>query len=197
MKNTLITMSLVTLTALMSSPLLAQSLPQLSGTAGSGSAESYLVLDFENGTATTPDDSYAFGYLYNPTAQPDGFTMVQALANAKIGFSYTSTSYSFGDAIDSFSYHGLTEGGFQSSGYWSYYTTASDPVFTQADSSAVGMDDRTLSDGSYDGWAYDTGANPVPVTPMAVSTAVPEANASWLLLLGLPLILVAARRRAR
>jgi hypothetical protein len=196
MKHTL-PFALSSLLALCAGPVLAQGLqPQLSATVGSGVNESYLVLDFETSTSQTPDASYAFGYLYSPSstgAEPNGLEMIQALQSANIGFDDTATTYSFGTAIDSFSYNDLSEGGFQSNGYWSYYTSTNG-VFGQ--SSNVGAGVRTLSNGSYDGWAWDTGSDPVPVTPFAAS-AVPEDGSAYLLLLALPFGFLATRRRIR
>jgi hypothetical protein len=188
-------MTAACLMALPLGPVLAQApQPLLSGTVGSGVNESYLVLDFETGTSQTPDATYAFGYLYSPSTtgtEPNGLDMIQALQSANIGFDDTVTTYSFGTIIDSFSYNGLSEGGFQSNGYWAYYTSPSS-VFGQE--SNFGLVDRTLSNGSFDGWAWDTGSDPVPVTPFA-SNAVPEAGSAWLLLLALPFGFLAARRR--
>jgi hypothetical protein len=176
MKHTL-PFALSSLLALCAGPVLAQGLqPQLSATVGSGVNESYLVLDFETSTSQTPDASYAFGYLYSPSstgAEPNGLEMIQALQSANIGFDYTATTYSFGTAIDSFSYNDLSEGGFQSNGYWSYYTSTNG-VFGQSSNVGAG----------------------VPVTPFAAS-AVPEDGSAYLLLLALPFGFLATRRRIR
>jgi hypothetical protein len=191
MKTTLIvsTLGLLTLAAL---PASSQAVtPLLSGTAGTGSAESFLVLDFEDGLV---NDNYAFGYFYDPNAATPvtGYDMVEGLANANLGLTAPTTDYSFGEAIDNFSYNGQSMGGFQSNGYWSYYLSSDGENWQ---SSGVGMSDRDLTNGSYDGWAWDAGTDPLPVTPLAGS-AVPEAGAGWLCLAAaLPLLWIARRRK--
>lgn len=201
MKNTLAFAMITSLCTLASArPLLAETtLPLLSATVGSGSSESYLVLDFENATATTPDESYAFGYLYNQPVsgtQLSGFDMINALTNANIGFSSTYTYYpSFGeDAIDTFTYKGFSEGDFQTNSYWNYWLSPDGQHWT---SSFVGVNERPLTNGSYDGWAFDlNGANPTPTTPL-IASATPEpseAELMALMALGLGGLLIKARR---
>ncbi|MBV9851769.1 MAG: PEP-CTERM sorting domain-containing protein [Armatimonadetes bacterium] len=197
MKRTLLT-TLSCLSALAVGPVLAQTPPfPLVQTIGSGSNESFFVLDFEDGSSSP---SYAFGYLYNEPAtgpQLTGYDLINALVNANIGLTDTVTQYSFGPAIDSFSYAGHSQGGFQNNGYWSYWLSNDGQNWT---ASNFGPADphSTLTNGSYDGWAYDVNSQVTngPVTPR-ISPAVPEPDAAWLLLAGLPVLLAARRRRAR
>ncbi len=199
MKHTL-PLALASLLALSAGPVLAQSLPPLlSQTVGSGGSESFLVLDFQDGTAT---QSYAFGYRYSGTQYVSD--EIAALANANIGFGvgyYTgygpADGNSLGVAPTLFAYRGHSQDGGSTFGnsYWSLWTSP-DGVDTDWAASNNGASSTALTDGAYDGWSWNSGPSfpgPTPVTPR-VSAAVPEAGNAWLVLLSLPLAFVARRR---
>lgn len=77
-------------------------------------------------------------------------------------------TYSFGDALV-----GVAIGDDQDSGfgtppdyldYWHYWTRESSDAAWE--SSMIGFSDRMLTDGSEDGWVFDSDAAPVPAAPV-------------------------------
>ncbi len=193
-------LALASLLAVSVTPALAQGLqPLLSQTVGSGSNESFLVLDFQDGTA---QPSYAFGYRYNGIQNVSD--EIAALANANIGFGlgyYTryapADNNPLGVAPTLFSYQGHSQDGGQTFGnsYW-VLQTSPDGADANWTPSNFGASSTALTSGTYDAWSWNAGPSfpgPAPVTPR-VSAAVPEAGAGWLALLALPLALVVRRR---
>ena len=161
--------------------------PQVTQTVGSGSNESFFVVDFQDGTV---DHSYAFGYLYD--GSKTGADLITALSSgAGLGATYL---YS-GGAVNSFTFNGHSEAGFENEAYWSYYLGNDGRNWSY---SSTGIKGRTLSNGSWDGWSWDmNSADPLPLTPTAPAP-VPEASTAASL--GLVLALgaggfLASRRR--
>ena len=178
----------------------AQTSPFLvSQTVGTGSNESFLTVDFQDGSA---DHSYLFGYRYDGAKTgADLLDAVAAQTGLTVGY-YPGYGPNDGNALgvapNLFSFQGHTQDGgpnFTNS-YWSYFLSPDGKNWQPAN---FGASSTPLSNGSYDGWSWADNVPypqmpPTPVTPRAA--AVPELGVGWLLLAGLPLLL-AARRRAR
>lgn len=124
--------------------------------AGSGSSEAIVVVDFE----ATGGDSYAFGFRWDGSATAyDALVAIDAAGD----LDFEATYYSgWGYFIDNFYYN--SESGEQSY-YWQYFTSSDGIVWT---SSWVGMSDRVLTDGSWDGWynSWDPGVSPLAPVPV-------------------------------
>lgn len=128
---------------------------------GSGPDVAHVVVEFTTG------DAVQFNYAFTPDAGSPltGFNLLGDIAAATVGtaepFSFTSTHYSFGDAIDTMTYGTLTDGtGYvPPDGYWHYWTKpTADSTWGYSD---VGVSDRTVSNGTFDGWTFSD-ASPVP-----------------------------------
>lgn len=178
----------VLLTALSSAAHAQTFTPQITQTVGSGSQESFFVLDFQDGSV---DHNYAFGYFYD--GAKTGADLISALSSgANLGVSYL---YS-GGVVNGFSFNGHSEAGFSGDGYWSYWLGTDGQSWK---SSGVGIKGRTLSNGSWDGWSWDAnGSNLPPVTPAApVPEASPTVSFGLLLALGAGGAALSARKKAR
>lgn len=191
MKNITTFAALAALFATLSGAARAQTFtPQITQTVGSGSLESFFVVDFQDGTV---DHNYAFGYFYD--GAKTGADMISALSSeAGLGVTYL---YS-GGVVNGFSFNGHSEAGFSNDGYWSYWLGSDGQHWK---SSGVGIKSRTLSNGSWDGWSWAAnGANPLPVTPTA-SAPVPETATTvsfgLLLVLGAGGAALSARKKVR
>ena len=151
--------------------------PQITQTVGTGSSESFLTLDFQDGTT---DHNSAFGYFYNGTKT--GADMLAALAggtNLNVGY---DPNYSPGNPsgvlVTSFSLNSHTETGGDVN-YWSYWLGSDGQTWNY---SGVGASGRSLTNGSWDGWSWDVNnADIAPLTP----AAVPESSTVCLLSIGL------------
>lgn len=139
----------------------------LSGTAGSGSNASYLVVDF--GSA-----SYAFNYLWNTpqTGTVTGADLIGALSDQATGvpgLSYAGTVWpDMGLAVDSFGYDGHSGVSNYPDPWWNYWTGAAGGT---QESSGVGCSSRELSNGSIDSWVFSTDWTQAPNIP-----GVPEPS---------------------
>lgn len=144
----------------------------LSGTVGSGSNASYLVVDF--GSA-----SYAFKYLWSPEQHLTGLDLLHAATSA--GLTVTSHSAAYGEMIDSMSYGGNTGTASTASDWWNYpwwnYWTGSNggPIA----SASVGCSSSPLANGSVDAWVFTTdwaqtpaGVVPEPSSLLALASLV-------------------------
>lgn len=164
--------------------------PQITQTVGSGSLESFFVVDFQDGTV---DHSYAFGYLYDGTKT--GADLISALSS---GADLGVTTLFSGGAVNSFTFNGHSQAGFSNAGYWSYWLGSDGQHWK---SSGTGIKGRTLSDGSWDGWSWAAnGSNPQPVTPSAPAPVPETATAvsfSLLLVLGAGGAALAARKKVQ
>jgi hypothetical protein len=163
---------------------------------GTGSNESALVIDWEDGSS---QHELAWGYRWSGSAT--GEQMVQAIASANPNLTYLVSSFPpYGDFVDDFKFDGSAFG-FQShdqnstgqSAYWEYYQGigTSVPTFVSQDN---GFTVTALSDQSWDGWAWEPtySSNNVPgADPIAAPAAVPEPAS----VLGLALAAVLIRRR--
>lgn len=172
--------------------------PLITQTVGTGSEESFLTVDFHDGTA---DHNYAFGYKYD--GAKTGADMVAALnsdSSLKVGyvpgFSPTDGGSLYGVAVNSFAFGSHYEAGFENAYYWSYWLGNDGQNWNY---SGVGASGRDLSNGSWDGWSWDVNGTPnggpvdhPPLTP----AAVPEASSvvSLGLLLGFGVIVLRRKK---
>ena len=163
--------------------------PQITQTVGTGSSESFLTLDFQDGTT---DHNSAFGYFYD--GAKTGADMLAALtAGTSLNIGYYP-GYGPGDSsgvlVNSFSLNGHTKTG-TNTDYWSYWLGSDGQTWNY---SGVGASGRSLTNGSWDGWSWDANnANLAPLTP----AAVPESSTVCLFATGLlGLACTAIRRRA-
>ncbi|MGQ9809637.1 MAG: PEP-CTERM sorting domain-containing protein [Armatimonadota bacterium] len=147
----------------------------VSGSAGSGSSTSYLVLDFG-------PDSYAFVYYYDGVKT--GFDMLQDLSAAVPDLQFTYWDFGGGAVfVNTFAYgpYPATGGG---TTWWSYWLSDNGSDWSFA---PVGAGARVLSDGSWDGWSFvpsftDPATQPdVPLVPEPASlTVLGTLGAGWL-----------------
>lgn len=186
------TFMLVSLLTAFMSAAFAQSNLDPTFTAGTGTNESYMVVDFQDGTS---QPSFLFGYKYDGTKT--GLDMVEALSAydaPAVGYvpGYgPGTTSSLGPAIESFAFLGHSQAGFDINAYWGYYTKDAGVW----DYAPTGFSTRTLFNGSYDGWSFSNGTDPLPRDPGA---PVPEGNSALLLGFGMAgLALTAAKRCKR
>ena len=160
--------------------------PALTETVGSGSEESFFTLDFQDGTA---GHNYAFGYKYNGTQTGADFLAALSADTAlQVGY---DPGYGPGDNnpagvfVNSFGFNGHHEAS-PGNSYWAYFTGTNGQNWTY---SGVGASDRTLSNGSWDGWSWDADytnpVTPTPLTPAAVPEASSAVSLGVLTLLGL------------
>jgi hypothetical protein len=170
----------------------------IAGTYGSGPDESYLVVNFDNGPggANDPASNFVFGYLYGGVSNPapNAYDMIEGLTN--VGLLSTTTYYSsFAEhEIDTFSFSSNTSGaptGYDNStgAYWNYFwgtTSTINPSGTTGWTTAgSGIDDETLTNGSVDGWVWES------------SAPAPEASSCISMALGLCLVAVLALVQSR
>ena len=144
---------------------------------GSGSNTSWMQFEFTNGNI----------YLYEVAWDgPDmtGRDLVQIVQEAQPGFFIPHIeSFSFGDVLVGQAIGNDTDNGFGTPpdylDYWHYWTREhADDSWT---SSMIGFGQRLISDGSWDGWRFNSHDAPSPVPAPGV--------------LGLMLLSAAARRR--
>ena len=147
--------------------------PLLTATVGSGSEETFLTLDFQDGT---PNQSYAFGYKY------DGVKTGADLLNALASDGLTTQYIYSGAAVNGFTFDGHSEAGFSAAGYWAYYKAPDGQTWKYASTGVAGP----LTDGGWDGWSWAPNSQAVP--PVTPAAAVPEGSSlvslSLLMLLG-------------
>ena len=158
--------------------------PLLTATVGTGSEETFLALDFNDGT---PNSSYAFGYKYDGTKS--GADLLNALASSGL-----ATQYIFnGKAVNGFTFGGHSEAGFTQDNYWAYYKGSDGLNWKYAPVGVAGP----LTNGGWDGWSWTLGGNPAPpVTPAAVPEASSALSLSVLALLGLGALAVRRKKTA-
>ena len=127
---------------------------------GIGESTSTTIFQFGNG------NQYIFNISYDgaPTGRDSFDVITEEMPEV---FIPVIKSYDFGDFL-----LGLSIGDDENSGfgtppdyfdYWHYWTKE-----TMADaweSSMIGFSDRILSDGSMDGWVFDSGDAPIPAPP--------------------------------
>lgn len=167
---------------------------------GTGSNEAALVIDFHDGSAY---QSFAWGYRWNGTAT--GESMVDAIVAADPSLTDQVQSYSFGDALQTFTFDGTsagygthTQSGFNQNtpGFWDYYLGNGSAVPAWSESN-FGFGAVTLSNQDWNGWSWAANFNSTPPSDpiYAAPQSVPEP--SELLFGGLSLVGLAARRIRR
>ena len=128
---------------------------------GEGDSSSSILFQFTNGNQ----------YLYEVSYSSDDFTGLDAIQliadeSEELLFEYSVTSYSFGDALTSVAIGDDGDSGFGSPpdylDYWHYWVR--DDAGSEWGFSSVGFSDRVLSDGSWDGWVFNSNDVPIPVT---------------------------------
>jgi hypothetical protein len=127
---------------------------------GLGESTSTTIVQFGN------LNQYIFTINYDGT--PTGRDVFDFMVDALPGYVTPDIeSYEFGDFL-----YGLSIGDDHDEGfgtppdyfdYWHYWTK--DAMGDEWDSSLVGFSDRYLSDGSVDGWVFDSGDAPIPAPP--------------------------------
>ena len=124
---------------------------------GSGTNTSSLIFQFTNGNQYLYEISYS-----EPMSGREAFDVIEA---AQTGFFVADiVTFSFGDSL-----YGLTIGTDQDEGfgtepefldYWHYWTKSDEA--SNWEFSSVGFSDRMLSDGSWDGYVFNSNFAPVP-----------------------------------
>jgi hypothetical protein len=120
---------------------------------GTGANQAVMVVDL----TATGGQSHSFGFRWDGNAT--GYDMVKTIAGAG-DLDFTATTFpGFGTYIDNFTYGG--EAG-DINFYWQYFTGIPAGGSVAWTSSAIGMVDRVLADGSVDGWynGFDPGVTP-------------------------------------
>ena len=124
---------------------------------GEGSSTSSIVFQFTNGNQ----------YLYEVSYSDDltGREVFDVISDAQPGFFIPDiTVYDFGDSLTGLEIGSDSDSGFGTPpdylDYWHYWVRDSgqDPW----EFSSVGFSDRDLSDGSWDGWVFNSNLAPVP-----------------------------------
>jgi hypothetical protein len=144
---------------------------------GSGASASFVQFEFANTNA------YLYEVRYDGALFGDDLFAI--IASAQPGFfSYQVQSFSFGDALFGVSIGADSNEGFGTPpaylDYWHYWTR--EPGDASWTESFVGFGDRAVSNGSWDGWVFNSADVP---------TAVPAPGVMALL------ALAARRRRGR
>ena len=125
---------------------------------GSGANESTVQIQFGNG------NSYLYGVRYDGVETGQG--LFERIAAAQPGFfSFEVIGFSFGDALFAIAIGADSNSGFGNPpaylDYWHYWTRGdATGAWTE---SFVGFGDRTVSDGSWDGWVFDSADAPLQV----------------------------------
>jgi len=140
---------------------------------GTGSNTSRLQFDFTNG------NTYLYDVRYDGSLRGDDLFAI--VAEAQPGFfSYQIVSFSFGDALFAVTIGADSDAGFGTPplylDYWHYWTRSSDQSAWA--SSNVGFADRIVSDGSWDGWVFNSNSAPAAIPAPAAGVLIAGAAAS-------------------
>ena len=124
---------------------------------GSGASTSSFLFQFTNG------NQYLYEVSYDEPMS--GQDAVEFIMNEQAGYFVADiVTYSFGDVLNGLEIGGDFDEGFGNPpdylDYWHYWTK--DDVMDQWESSFVGFSDRTITDGSWDGWVFNSNDAPVP-----------------------------------
>ena len=146
---------------------------------GSGAQSSHVQIQFANG------NSYLYEVRYDVAGTSR--SLFDAIAAAQPGyFAFETIDFSFGTALVGIAIGGDSNAGFGTPpaylDYWHYWTRGS--AAAPWSESWVGFGARVVSDGSWDGWVFDSASEPANV---------PTPGAAILLALGLAP--TSARRR--
>jgi hypothetical protein len=153
---------------------------------GTGGSRALLVVDFG-------PESFAFGYRFD--GSKTGFDMVNDIATATDLDIVDDTEYG-GHLINTFGYHGYylsyDSHTWSSTHWWEYWTSPDGDVWT---SSWVGCGDRTLVDGTWDGWTWSPAWPAVGPAPDVPLVPEPSSLAALCSLAGLAASIKLLRRR--
>lgn len=126
-------------------------------TVGTGASASFVQVEFGNGNA----------YLYECRwdGAMTGQGLFELIASQQVGFfDFEVISFSFGDALFGISIGADADEGFGTPpdylDYWHYWTREGAGQWSE---SFIGFGDRVVSDGSWDGWVFDSSAAPASV----------------------------------
>lgn len=169
--------------------------------AGSGTNQSALVVDWNDGKA---NESLAWGFRWNGSAT--GLDLINAVTAADPHLHAEIQMFSFGAALRGFSYDADLDGLFTGAndhqaagfgfpgedGFWSYYLGGPSNGFPSWDFASTGADGRSLVNQSWDGWSW-TPTDTDGSTP-GVPTAAPVPEPATMAALGLGLLAVRRRR---
>ena len=156
----------------------------VSHSVGSGDLTSYMVIDF----GATGGDIVAFSYSWSGPTTPTSNDMIEAIVAA--GFlSWEYTDYTFGRAVDNFSYGDMTG---NTSLFWGL--SLGDVVDPGVEwiSSPVGVSDNFLSNNSLEGWYNGFNDDFSTIPPALPLVPAPGVMTGLLLVAG-----QSRRRRAR
>ena len=142
-------------------------------TVGSGASASHLQFQFGNG------NSYLYEVRYDGALFGDDLLAIVATAQPGF-FSYQVESFSFGDVLLGVSIGSDSDTGFGTPpdylDYWHYWTRESDGEgWTE---SWTGFGDRAVSNGSWDGWVFNSANGPMQV-PAPGTVALLAVTAAW------------------
>ena len=142
-------------------------------TVGTGASTSYLQFEFANSNA------YLYEVRYDGSLRGDDLFAIVAAAQPGF-FSYQVVSFSFGDAL-----FGVTIGADANEGfgtppdyldYWHYWTReGASAAWTE---SMIGFGDRAVSNGSWDGWVFNSAGAPAPI-PAPGALALLALSGAW------------------
>ena len=148
----------------------------VSHSVGSGDLTSYMVIDF----SATGGDSVAFSYSWSGPTIATSNDMIEAIVAA--GFlSWEYTDYSFGRAVDNFTYGDMTG---DESLYWGL--SLGDVVDPGVDwaGSPVGVSDNLLSNNSLEGWYNGFNDDFSTIPPALPLVPAPGVMTAFLLVAG-------------
>ncbi len=169
--------------------------PLVTAFVGTGSQTSFLTLDFKDGVSNPV--TYAFGYRYDGAKNSGDFLLALASGVPTFGATLQGT-VGLGRYVEGLSFGGRNKfndfGGGNSgdpNGFWSFWTSSDG--FTGWSESQVGIDGRTLTNGSWDGWSWTADFNNPSIAPQT-PVAAPEPSALAFVGLGLAGLGVFRRR---
>lgn len=175
---------------------------------GSGVDISYLVID-ESTLYSTPLE-FVYHYTYDSNHPLTGFQLLtNVVSDSSLANSTTFYGGGLGNALTSLTYQGgatvigTNAPDYSTGTYWSYYLSGGldggvvPLTFNQWNYANNGMDFRTVTPGSWDGWTFasysDYGNTTIDVPPSVALAAVPEPRAFVLAIIYLVSLLLISR----
>ncbi|HWB55083.1 MAG TPA: hypothetical protein VG722_12855 [Tepidisphaeraceae bacterium] len=130
---------------------------------GTGDSTSYVVLNFSDGAV------YQFDVSYDASSSPTGMDLLNEIA-ASQPLVIDAQTYDIGTYVNGLTYGSDSDDGYAGGDDWWHYwvrDSESDPWTSPADLAS----NRTVSNGSWDGWVYGNDSAPVPEPAMALSAS--------------------------
>ncbi len=119
---------------------------------GTGENQAYLALHFSD------DAQYLFDVNFTGTTTGLGlFDIIEA----ELSLTTVREDYGYGTFIDGISFDTHSDTGYGGGEDWWHYWTK-DAELDPWESSLIGVSDRIVADGYYDGWRYGSALTPVP-----------------------------------